>query len=251
MALGTFLSHIQSCYLYNNLTCYRIFHTRMYITLRTAYKTTFFHLHVPNHFCCSPLVCLSDRSTHKFMNEAIWKSTLLLSSLNLILALKYLWYKVWQYMIMEYNSCYITMLPTTEKSVHTSYEASDKCETPTLTLHPVWSIVKHEKYICKPQWLMEQTILAILLYNIIFFVINVLKWVNWLILLAYFSLMNHLLIDKCLKGTILWQKNYMHLEIWNWKGNSSCFLMWKCGGRTAGCQKLSNIFWLTADSVGN
>lgn len=38
---------------------------------------------------------------------------------------------------MEHNSCYVTMLPTTEKSVHTSYEASDKCETPTLTSQPV------------------------------------------------------------------------------------------------------------------
>lgn len=38
---------------------------------------------------------------------------------------------------MEYNSCYVTMLPTIEKSVHTSYEASDKCEMPTMTSHPV------------------------------------------------------------------------------------------------------------------
>jgi len=69
----------------------------MYITLRTVYKTTFPHLHVHNHFCYSPQVCLNDKSTGKYdvntqihestnMNIKYWQ-TLPLPSLNHILAL--------------------------------------------------------------------------------------------------------------------------------------------------------------------
>lgn len=140
------------------------------------------------------------------MNEAIWKSTLLLSSLYHILALKYLWNKVWQYMIMECNSLCNYAAHCDKKQ---SYEAFDKCETPTLPSHPksdlLWNMGKS---ICtlqwgqynKPQWLMEQPVLAILLYNIIFCVINTLKSQDkWLILSAYFSLMNRLQLDSVFK----------------------------------------------------
>ena len=146
--------------------------------------------------------------THKFMNEAIWKSTLLLSSLNQILALIYLRNNVWQYMIMECNSCYVTMLLTAKKKMYILWGIWQMWNAHNDFASKVWFIAQHEKSICtlqwgqynKPQWLMEQTVLAILLYNIIFRVINTLKSQDkWLILSTYFSLLNHLQLDSMFK----------------------------------------------------
>jgi len=141
------------------------------------------------------------------MNEEIWKSTLLLSSLNQILALKYLWNNVWQYMIMECNSCYVTTL-LTEKKVYILWGIWQMWNTHNDFTSKVWFTVQHEKSICtlqwgqynKLQWLMEQTVLAILLYNIIFRVINTLKSQDKLLILsAYFSLLNHLQLHSMFK----------------------------------------------------
>jgi hypothetical protein len=140
------------------------------------------------------------------MNEAIWKSTLLLSSLNPVLALKYLWNKVWQYRIMECNS-YVTMLLIFKKK-KILWGIWQMWNTHTAFPSKVWFIVIHGRSICtlqwgqynKPQWLMEQPVLAILLYNIIFCVINTLKSQDKLLILsAYFLLMNHLQLHSVFK----------------------------------------------------
>jgi len=177
LALGNFLSHIQSCYLYNNLTSYRIFHIRMYITLRTVYKTTFPHLHVHNHFCYSPQVCLNDKSTgkydvntqiHEWSNMKINNTLFTKSDFGIKILMK-------QSMTICDNGMQLLLCNYAahceKEKVHTLWGIWKMRNAHTDFASKVWFIVKHEKSICtlqwgqynNPQWLMEQTVLAILL----------------------------------------------------------------------------------------
>jgi len=185
----------------------------MYIALRTVYKTTFLHLHVHNHFCYSPQVCQNDRSNgkycvntqiHEWSNMKINTTTLFTKSdFGIKILMK-------QSMTIYDNGMQLLLC---DYAAHCkkkkSYEVFDKCETPhTAFTSKVRFIVKHGKSICtlqwgqynKPQWLMEQPVQAILLYNIIFCVNHTLKSQDkWLILSAYFSLMDHLQLDSVFK----------------------------------------------------
>jgi hypothetical protein len=162
----------------------------------------------------SPQVCLNDRSTgkycvntqiHEWSNMKISTTLVTKSDFGIKILMKQsmtIYDKGMQ--LLSYNYA----AHCEKKKVYILWGIWQMWNAHTDFASKVWLIVKHEKSICtlqwgqynKPQWLMEQTVLAILLYNVIFGVINTLKSQDkWLILLAYFSLLNHLQLYSVFK----------------------------------------------------